>query len=660
MKYSSKNLPIQCKMSQSTWYKGAKRGSTPVGVLWHCTGANNPTLKRYVQPDDNDPNRDALIKLIGKNRYGNDWNHIDHEAGLNCWIGKLEDGSVATVQTGEWTIHPWGCGGGNKGSCNGYVNQGGYTTWVNQHWVQFEICEDGLTDKTYFNAVYKEACEITAYICKLYSINPEGTYKFNGINVPTILCHQDSYRLGLGGNHSDVYNWFNKHGKTMDDVRHDVAAILAADQPDQPVKSYEVVTNINRYKTVADAKAQANSAGKYELGTYYIYNKYPNGKEGMFNISKDATGNSAGSWINPSENKKAEPAKPEMYRVRITWKDVKGQIGAYTILENAKKKADENADKGYKVFNNAGQVVYTPTVSKPSEPQPVDPKPSDPKPEEPKPTQPTFPTSTKIIGYVVDDNYRTNQVKAYKKIKSIYTDIDINIIHAFFDIGPKYRIDPMMMISQSILETGWFRFNGSSVKPEQHNYCGLGATGGRVSGAAFDTIELGVIAQAQHLYAYGCKDELPEGAEIVDPRFKYVSRGKSEDWEGLAGKWAVPGYDTGYGSMQAAIDAGATYGQHILTIKDKLLAQEVTAEEVKNYFNPEPEEPEQPIEPPVDEPKPDEPKKPEEPTTPEDPKQDEPDDDTDDKEKQLNGIQALLIKCIEAIIRFIKSLFKKN
>jgi hypothetical protein len=48
----------------------------------------------------------------------------------------------------------------------------------------------------------------------------------NKVNVPVILCHQDSYKLGLGNNHSDVYNWFNKYGKTMDNVRNDVAQIL--------------------------------------------------------------------------------------------------------------------------------------------------------------------------------------------------------------------------------------------------------------------------------------------------------------------------------------------------------------------------------------------------------------------------------------------------
>ena len=137
MKYSSKNKPLQCMMTQSTCYKGTRK-MTVKGVLWHSTGANNPTLRRYVQPDDNAKNRAELLKKIGKNSYGNDCNHIYWEAGLNAWIGELADETVTTVQTMPWDYRPWGCGSGSKGSCN-------------DGWIQFEICEDGLTDKTYFN-----------------------------------------------------------------------------------------------------------------------------------------------------------------------------------------------------------------------------------------------------------------------------------------------------------------------------------------------------------------------------------------------------------------------------------------------------------------------------------------------------------------------------
>ena len=44
------------------------------------------------------------------------------------------------------------------------------------------------------------------------------------------------------------------------------------------------------------------------------------------------------------------------YRVRKSWDDPSSQIGAYTVLENAIKKADENP--GYYVFDENGKAVY--------------------------------------------------------------------------------------------------------------------------------------------------------------------------------------------------------------------------------------------------------------------------------------------------------------
>lgn len=39
-----------------------------------------------------------MIKVIGKNAYGNDWNHTSVQAGLDAWIGKLADGDLALRQ----------------------------------------------------------------------------------------------------------------------------------------------------------------------------------------------------------------------------------------------------------------------------------------------------------------------------------------------------------------------------------------------------------------------------------------------------------------------------------------------------------------------------------------------------------------------------------
>jgi len=205
-------------MTNSTCYKNTRK-MTIKGVLWHSTGANAPQLKRYVQPSEDDPRREVLLWVLGVNTNGNDWNHTEREAGMNCWVGRLADGRVTTVQTMPWDFRPWGCGSGEKGSCN-------------SGWIQFEICEDDLTNRVYFDQVYREACEITAYLCREYGIDPHGTAELNGVTVPTILCHRDSHELGLGSAHADIYPWFQRYGKNMENARDDVAALLNGASPE--------------------------------------------------------------------------------------------------------------------------------------------------------------------------------------------------------------------------------------------------------------------------------------------------------------------------------------------------------------------------------------------------------------------------------------------
>lgn len=217
MKYSNTNLPIVCMQTNSTCYQGTTSMNI-VGILWHSTGSNNPNLKRYVQPLETDSNYEEMMALLGKNKYGNDWNHIYRECGLNAWIGKLADGTVATVQSMPWHYRPWGCGKGKYGSCN-------------DGWIQFEICEDGLDNKAYCDAVYKEACEITAYLCQAYNIDPHGYVERKGVQVPTILCHADSHRLGFGSNHGDILHWFPKYGYNMETIRDDVAKLIEESKP---------------------------------------------------------------------------------------------------------------------------------------------------------------------------------------------------------------------------------------------------------------------------------------------------------------------------------------------------------------------------------------------------------------------------------------------
>ena len=343
---------IKCFQTHSTWYKGAKMGR-PIGVLWHDTGAGNPTLKRYVQPYEGDENYDELMALLGKNKYGNDWNHINHGAGLNAWIGKLADGSIATIQAGEWERHPWGCGGGTLGSCNGYIKVSGKTTWTEDFWLQFEICDDGYGDKDYFLKAYKEACEFTAYICKLFNIDPFGKVLYNGVSVPTILCHADSYKLKLGGNHRDIYSWFKKYGYTMDNVRNDVAALLAEEKEEPTTKEDTPDYSIFKENTLVSIKKGA---------TYYNGKTIPDwvAKQNWY-VAKDATSDRV--VINKSENGKHSINSPvhskylEVVNKVVEEKEEVVKKEVYPGTPSTGSKADEKAIWDYllaKIGNEYG------------------------------------------------------------------------------------------------------------------------------------------------------------------------------------------------------------------------------------------------------------------------------------------------------------------
>lgn len=213
-------------LTNNACYK-AGRTIIPKGIMVHSTGANNPQLQRYVGPDDG---------LLGKNQYSNHWNQDKPDGRQVCvhaFIGKLNDGTIATYQTLPWNHRGWHGGG----SCN------------DTH-IGFEICEDDLSDKSYFNKVYQEAVELCVSLCKLYSLTEEN-----------ILCHSEGYKMDIASNHSDVMHWFPKHGKSMNTFRTDVKKLLTVTLA--PTKKlYKVQIGAYSVKSNADAMlARVKAAG---------------------------------------------------------------------------------------------------------------------------------------------------------------------------------------------------------------------------------------------------------------------------------------------------------------------------------------------------------------------------------------------------------------
>ena len=182
----------------------------PKGVMVHSTGANNPSLKRYVQPDDG---------LLGDNLYNNDWNRSGLSVCVHAFVGKLSDGTVATYQVLPWDHRGWHAGGA-----------------ANNTHISFEICEDGLKDEKYFSLVYKESVELTAHLCKMYGLDPLA----DGV----VIDHKEGSERGIASGHGDVGHWFPKFGKTMDDFRNDVKAKMEENKRhgNNPTKCYKEAT----------------------------------------------------------------------------------------------------------------------------------------------------------------------------------------------------------------------------------------------------------------------------------------------------------------------------------------------------------------------------------------------------------------------------------
>lgn len=242
-----------CIMKHSTCYEEQSEGTQggnyyhwrnhekKTGIVVHSTGANNPWLKRYVQPHETDSDYAKIISDLGKNQYGNDWNHTDRSAGVHAFIGKTASGAIATYQTLPYEYGAWGVGSGSKGSYN----------YSPQARIQFEICEDDLTDADYFNKVMKEAQEYCAYLCQKF-----------GWGVDQICSHAEAHKAGYGSNHGDIDHWLKKFGKTMRWFRSEVEKILTAAK--EPKTIYRVQVGAFRNKAYADAMLQDLKAAGFD------------------------------------------------------------------------------------------------------------------------------------------------------------------------------------------------------------------------------------------------------------------------------------------------------------------------------------------------------------------------------------------------------------
>ena len=168
------------------------------------------------------------------------------------------------------------------------------------------------------------------------------------------------------------------------------------------------------------------------------------------------------------------------------------------------------------------------------------------------------------------------QMRAYIKAKnSKVPNSVLDMIPLYLSEGAIEGIRGDVAFAQSCLETGNFGFAGSAVTLDQNNFCGMGVTANGLKGNSFDTPQLGIRAQIQHLKAHANADPLKN--PCIDPRFKYVERGSAAYVEWLGQKENPNG--KGWAS-------GAGYGEKILTILKAILAtKEPEKEKTEMRYN---------------------------------------------------------------------------
>jgi hypothetical protein len=96
--------------------------------------------------------------------------------------------------------------------------------------------------------------------------------------------------------------------------------------------------------------------------------------------------------------------------------------------------------------------------------------------------------------------------------------------------------------AQSILETGWFGYEGSMVDRFDNNFAGIGACDSCSHGLVFPDARTGVRVQMQALKIYVDPDYGPDNAahEIIRPRMLRLGfRGDVHSWFDLTGTWAT-------------------------------------------------------------------------------------------------------------------------
>ncbi|NZA37141.1 SpoIID/LytB domain-containing protein [Eubacterium callanderi] len=286
----------------------AGRKITVKGLMLHSVGCPQPKASAFI----------------------NSWNSPSYD---NACVHGFIDGNDGTVyQTLPWNHRGWHCGSGSKGSGNNThigvemcepacIKYTGGATFT---------CSDLATARKVAERTYNAAVELFAMLCKQYGLNP--------LSDGVVISHKEGHSRGIASNHGDPEHLWTQLGMgyTMNTFRQAVKAKMAGGTSSGTLyrvrKSWgDASSQLGAFAVLDNAKALADKNPGYA-----VFDE--NGKQ-VYPSASGSTGTGT------------------LYRVRKSWSDAASQKGAFHVLDNAKRCADENP--GYSVFDEAGKVVYT-------------------------------------------------------------------------------------------------------------------------------------------------------------------------------------------------------------------------------------------------------------------------------------------------------------
>ena len=195
------------------------------------------------------------------------------------------------------------------------------------------------------------------------------------------------------------------------------------------------------------------------------------------------------------------------------------------------------------------------------------------------------------------------QCEEWIKSKKSANKLALENLPIMWNCAIKNGIDPVVLIAQSMKETGWYNFGGV-VPASFHNPCGLKITkggGDREVGAhmKFESWEDGIMAQSDHLALYAGGPYVPkyspecashlntdhmDNGTTKDPRHFTYLFGKCPTVESLGCNWAP----------------SASYGTDIVKmVKEVQAIKIVEQEQPKEPIKPQPPKQENPLKEPI-------------------------------------------------------------